>query len=171
MNRPTFECTDPIDPVRRVWKYSWNHNEISFAVAFCSWRTQTQIETEISSDAFFFCRCHHHHHSACNECNTSPGFFLRSFPSFVAFPPLSQAICNEKSHTSNTFSQCRVQCYGFKMQTVCCGLGTIVQHRIHELVTQTCNKRPCLSAACFVCVRAMRVCLVASLAWFWFRVT
>lgn len=110
-------------------------------------------------------------HSACNECNTSPGFFLRSFPSFVAFPPLSQAICNEKSHTSNTFSQCRVQCYGFKMQTVCCGLGTIVQHRIHELVTQTCNKRPCLSAACFVCVRAMRVCLVASLAWFWFRVT
>lgn len=111
----------------------------------------------------------------CNECNTSPSVF---FPSHFLPRPLSPVKCNEKSHTSNTFWQCRLcrgsvarlwhACMALKCRPGC--MAVCGWHRRHELVTQTCNNIFCLSLSLssshtfwrrYACER-----LLVSLAWF-----
>lgn len=105
-----------------------NRNKISFAVFDSCLTTNAKMERRtfcfffvgnlFGSSAFIIDTT-----ITIDECNTSPVFPIISIPS------LSQAICTEKSHTSNTFDNaecvlalaaCNVvtyACIGFKMQT------------------------------------------------------
>lgn len=139
------------------------HKIIIKSVSLLSAR-DTRTSHKIFSNSFFSIFHIHHYHLRLSTLAPNAPIQFQSFPSFVDFPLcVSLVICNEKSHTSNTFDNTErtaAACvHGFKMQTV---LRTR-HHRRHELVTQTCDNGSCLSAVCFVCGVCMCVWLLLSL--------